>query len=207
MRPSIVLFLALCFVVVPMGCEDSSIPQDDKRNIVGTGPVVTKNFSLDSFSKIENTGVADIHVTVGEPQSVVLKAQQNIIDVMTVGVLGNVLEIGLLNNVSIEKADTIRFDITIPELTSVSLTGVGDYVLSGDYQEALTIQITGVGNVKAFGLEVGTCNILITGVGDCEVYVRNQLAVDITGVGNVHYKGNPATSSSITGIGALIDAN
>jgi hypothetical protein len=168
---------------------------------------VTKNFSLDAFSKIENTGVADIQVTVGEPQSVVLKAQQNIIDVMTVGVLGDVLEIGLHKNVSIEKADTIRFDITIPALKDVSLTGVGDYILSGDYQEALTIQITGVGNVKAFDLEVGTCHILIKGVGDCEVNVRHQLTVDITGVGNVHYKGNPSRSTSITGIGALLDAN
>jgi hypothetical protein len=206
MRYVLIVIVAGLLLLVPTGCEDTD-PGGDNRNIVGSGPVVTKTLSLDTFSKIENTGVADIHVTVGEPQSVVLKAQQNIIDVMTIGVLGDVLEIGLQSNVSIEKADTIMFDITIPELSSVSLTGVGDYFLSGDYRDAFTIRISGVGNVKAFGLEVGTCNIIITGVGDCEVNVRDVLNVDITGVGNVHYKGQPSISSSISGIGALIDAN
>lgn len=206
MRSVLITFIAGLLLLFPTGCEDND-PVGDNRNIIGTGPVVTKTLSLDAFSKIENTGVADIYVTVGGPQSVILKAQQNIIDVMTIGVLGDVLEIGLENGISIEKADTIRFDITIPALTNVSLTGVGDYILSGDYQDALTIQITGVGNVEAFGLEVGTCTILITGVGDCEVNVRDALTIDITGVGNVHYKGQPSISSSISGIGALIDAN
>jgi hypothetical protein len=139
---------------------------------------------------------------------VVLKAQQNIIDVMTVGVLGDELKIGLENGVSIEKADTIRFDITIPEVTSIILTGVGDYTLSGDFQEELTILMTGVGNVRAFDLEVGTCTISITGVGNCEVYVKDQLNATITGVGNIYWKGHPDDMIiSITGIGNLVDAN
>jgi hypothetical protein len=138
---------------------------------------------------------------------VILRAQQNIIDIMTIGVLGDELKIGLEKGVSIDQADTIRFDITIPEITSISLTGVGDYILSGDFQEELTILLTGVGNVKAFDQEVGTCNITITGVADCEVNVRDELIVNLTGVGNIYYKGHPSIDSSISGVGSLIDAN
>jgi hypothetical protein len=199
-------FITGLLLMINTGCEDND-PGNNTRNVVGTGPVVSKTLSLDEFSKIENTGVADIYVTLGSPQSVVLKAQQNIIDVMTIGVLNDELKIGLENGVSIERAEEIRFDITIPEITSIILTGVGDYVLSGDFQEELKIVMTGVGNVKAFDLEVGTCNISITGVGDCEVRVKNTLNVTITGVGNVSYKGHPAITSSVTGLGSLIDAN
>jgi hypothetical protein len=126
---------------------------------------------------------------------------------MTTGVLNNELKVGLESGVSIEKADTIRFDITMPELSSIALTGVGDFYLSGSYQDELSIEITGVGNVEAFDLEVGICQILITGIADCEVNVRDQMTVDISGVGDVLYKGNPTISSSITGVGSIIDAN
>ena len=188
------------------GCEDND-PDDKNLNVVGSGPVVKKTLTLDDFNKIENTGVANIYVTLGNPQSVVLKAQQNIIDVMTIGVVNDELKIGLQKGVSIEKAEEIRFDITIPEITSIILTGVGDYILTGDYQEELTINLTGVGNVRAFDLEVGTCTIIITGVADCEVNVKNELIVNLTGVGNVYYKGDPNIDSSISGVGSLIDAN
>jgi hypothetical protein len=192
--------------MLPMGCEDNDAG-DNSQNIVGTGPVLTQTLTLNEFSNIENTGVADIFVTRGSPQSIVLRAQQNIIDVLTIGVQNDVLEIGLKKNVSIEKAEEITFDITIPEINSVTLTGVGEYILSGDYQEELSIMLTGVGNVRAFDQEVGTCNIAITGVGDCEVNVKNEMIVTITGVGNVYYKGHPNIDSSINGVGALIDYN
>ena len=206
MKHIIVVFLASLIFMIPMGCEEKDAG-GNSQNIVGTGPVITQTLILDEFSNIENTGVADIFVTLGSPQSIVLRAQQNIIDVMTIGVQNDVLQIGLENNVSIERAEEITFDITIPEINSVTLTGVGEYILSGDYQEELSIMLTGVGNVRAFDQEVGTCNITITGVGDCEVNVKNEMILNITGVGNVYYKGHPDIDSSISGVGALIDYN
>ena len=206
MKHVLIPFLVGLVFMFSAGCEDND-PDDNNRNVVGTGPIVSKILSLDEFSMIKNTGVADIHVTRGNPQSVVLKAQQNIIDVMTIGVVNDELKIGLQKGVSIEKAEEIRFDITIPEITSIILTGVGDYILTGDYQEELTINLTGVGSVRAFDLEVGTCIITSTGFGKCEVRVKNTLNVTITGLGSVYYKGHPAITSSVTGLGSLIDAN
>jgi hypothetical protein len=211
MKHIIIPFLAgllfLILFLIHTGCEDNDPFDNNQRKVVGTGPIVTKTLTLDEFSKIENTGVANIHVALGSPQSVVLKAQQNIIDVMTIGVINDVFKIGVEKNVSIENAEEIRFDITIPEIKSVNLTGVGDYILSGDYQDELTIIMTGVGNVRAFDLEVGTCTITSTGVGNCEVRVKNTLKVTITGVGSIYYKGHPTITSSVTGLGSLIDAN
>ena len=192
--------------MIPTGCENWGI-DDDTRKVVGTGPLVTKTLTLDAFNMIENTGVAYIYVTLGSPQSVVLKAQQNVIDEMTIGVISDELKIGLKEGVNIAEADTIRFDITIPEISSITLTGVGDYILSGDYQEELAISLTGVGTVKAFDLEVGTCTINITGKGNCEVNVKNELIVTITGEGDIYYKGHPTFDTSVSGVGRLIDAN
>ena len=197
--------LITLFFLITTGCENKG--EINNRTIVGEGPIVSRNLDFASFDKIDNSGVANFYITIGTPQSVVLKAQQNIIDVMTYEVLGQTLEVGLEENVSIENHEEIRFDITLPSITEIELLGVGDFLLSGDKQDELRIDFTGVGNVKAFDMQVGNCYITLTGVGNCEVYVIDELDITITGVGSVYYKGNPVITSNITGIGQLINAN
>jgi hypothetical protein len=205
MKNSFYPIVAALFILIAAGCEEDE--GNNEKRIVGTGPIVTKNLDFSSFNKIENTGVADFYITIGSTQSVALKAQQNIIDVMTYEVIDQTLKVGLEENVTIENHDEIRFDITIPSITKIDLTGVGDFELSGDDQGELTITLTGVGNVKAYEMKVDTCNITFTGVGNCEVYVSNELNVTIAGVGKVYYKGNPTINLTITGLGQLINAN
>ena len=206
MKTSYYLMIISVFLLSTTACEDND-GNNNNGKVVGTGPIVTNNLDLSSFTKIENTGVANFYITYGNPQSVVLKAQQNIMDVMTYEVVNHILKVGVKDNVSIENHEEIRFDITIPEINRVELTGVGDFEFSGDYQDELTIILTGVGNVKAYDLEVGTCNITSTGVGICEVRVTDELNVSISGVGSVYYKGEPTINSIITGVGQLVEAN
>jgi len=191
-------------IVLFNGCEKDN---DDTNNITGIGDIVTDTLDLSSFHSIKNTGVANIYVTIGDTQSVVLKAQQNIIDVLTYDVNSSELEIGVKENTSIRESKGIVFEITIPEIEKIELVGVGDFELSGDSQDELYIFLIGVGTVRAYNLEVDVCHITSTGVGNCQVRVNNTLNVTITGVGSVYYKGDPTINSTITGLGKLVDAN
>ena len=199
------LLAATVILLIAAGCEEDD--GKDTNKVVGTGPIVTKTLDLSDFDKIENIGVADFYITIGSPQSVALKAQQNIIDVMTYEVVSQTLKVGLEKNVSIENHEEISFDVTVPAMTRIELVGVGDFVLSGDDQAELTIVLTGVGDVYAYNMKAGICTITISGVGNCEVYVLNELNVTLTGVGNVYYKGNPTVQSIVTGVGQLINTN
>lgn len=193
-------------VVSLVGCFSNDDSQDNKK-VIGTGPVITQTLDLKSFQNIQNTGIANIYVTLGSPQSVILKAQQNIIDVLTYEVINNNLMIGIEDNISIEKAEEIRFDVVMNEIHDIGILGVGSYELSGDFQDELSISLIGVGDVDAYNLEVGRCMIVSTGVGDCRVNVRDELNVSITGVGNIYYRGNPTITQNVTGIGNLINDN
>ncbi len=207
MRTIILLLTVTSLVFITSACEEGNGSNNDDRKVVGTGPIVTRNPDFTSFDKIENAGVANFYITIGSPQSVELKAQQNIIDVMTYEVVGYTLKIGIEDGVSIDSQEEIRFDITIPSITRIDLTGVGDFVLSGEDQDELIINLTGVGNVLAYDMKVDACTITSIGVGNIQVHVISTLDVIITGVGNVYYKGNPTITSSVTGIGSLINAN
>lgn len=205
MKSSIYPLAVTLLILIATGCEENNGTDPDK--VTGTGPIVTKSLDLTTFDKIENIGVANFYITIGSPQSVILKAQQNIMDVMTHEVTDQTLKVGLEKNVSIENHEEIRFEITVPAMTRIELVGVGDFVLSGDDQDELTIVLTGVGNVEAYDMKAGICTITSSGVGNCKVYVLNELTVTLTGVGNVYYKGNPVIHSTVTGVGQLINTN
>ena len=204
MKKSILLILLFFTIVFFSGCEKDN---NGTNNITGIGDIVTDTLDLSSFQSIKNTGVANIYVTVGDTQSVVLKAQQNIIDVLTYEANNSTLEIGIQENTSINESKGIVFEIGIPEINKIELIGVGDFELSGDLQDELYIFLIGVGTVRAYNLEVDVCHITSTGVGNCQVRVNNTLNVTITGVGSVYYKGDPTINSTITGLGKLVDAN
>jgi hypothetical protein len=203
MKTSTYSIIIVVIFLISTGCEEGQ----HNIKVYGSGPIESKTLELSSFDKIEHTGVANYNITIGSPQSVELKAQQNIIDVMTWEVENHSLKVGLEKNVSVETQEEIRFNITVPAINYIELTGVGDIVLSGDNQHELTVIITGAGNIKAYEMKVDTCNITFTGVGDCHVFVNNELNVNLSGVGNVYYRGDPTIHSTITGVGHLIDAN
>jgi hypothetical protein len=205
MKISLNCLLATLFVLFTTGCiEDNWV---GNTTVNGAGPIVTTPLDLSSFNKINLTGVANFYIGIGSPQAVVLKAQQNIIDVMKWEVSDQTLKVGFKNNVSVGEHEEIRFEITVPSMNNIVLTGVGDFILSGSDQSALSIKLTGVGNVRAFDMKAGECSINLSGVGNCEVYAIDRLNVTITGVGSVYYKGNPTVNSTITGLGYLINSN
>ncbi len=116
MKKSIQLILSFLLMILLNGCEKDN---NGTNNITGIGDVVTETLDLSSFQSIKNTGVANIFITVGDTQSVVLKAQQNIIDVLTYDVNSSTLEIGIQENISIRESKGIVFEIGIPEIEKI----------------------------------------------------------------------------------------
>jgi hypothetical protein len=206
MKWSQYLLASISFIII-IGCDINGDINNTDEVVVGSGPVVSQSLNLKSFNRIENVGVANVYVTLGDPQSVILKAQQNIIDVLTYEVTNNTFRIGVKENISIKNTDEIRFDIVTNEINDIGLIGAGTFKLSGDFQDELSISLIGVGQVDAYDLEVGSCTIISSGVGDCRVHVRDELDVTITGVGSIYYKGNPSINQDIKGIGKLINDN
>jgi hypothetical protein len=203
--------IIIIFLIGFIACDnDNNITNNNNSNtvtVIGTGNVVSDTVTLAAFHSVRNLASFDIDITKGNPQQVILKAQQNILDVVTYQVNNNELNLGIQNNVSIQTSLGLKAEIIIPEITRVGIIGAGDFNLSGGQEDVLYIDITGAGNVMAYNLDVDTCYITTTGVGNCYVKVNNLLNITITGVGNVYYKGSPSIHSTITGVGSVIDSH
>jgi len=81
--------------------------------------------------------------------------------------------------------------------------GVGDITLKGEATK-VEMDCTGVGNVNAYELNAKEVSLNQSGVGDTEIFADDVVDIDFSGVGNVHYKGNPESKSiDKDGIGSV----
>lgn len=201
-------YCLLLFAVIWLfasSCEED--PFDDDRRVTGSGRVVTQPVELNEFSVIDLEGVANIYIETGTTQSVSITAYANIIEFIDFRVVGDELLIGIREDKKLNSDEEIRIDITLPEIDAITLSGVGNFNLSGQAQHSLDIELNGVGNVDAYGLPLYEARIEINGTGNVSVKAKDRIYVDIDGLGNVYYLGDPQLDIDISGLGDVVSGN
>jgi hypothetical protein len=196
--------LTLLSAITLAECETDS---GRTTTIKGTGDIIEKTVDLPAFSRFRLSGFATVRIHTGAEQSVMLKAQQEILDVMTTEVRDGELLVGFSKNVSVDTDRDILVEIVIPLVRQIALDGTGLFELSGETQSELTIIVNGTGSVSAYEMPVDRCRILISGTANCYVNVVTSLEVTVSGIGYIFYRGDPVISSSISGIGNVMDDN
>lgn len=83
-----------------------------------------------------------------------------------------------------------------------SINGSGDINLSGSTDE-LEVTIHGSGNVDAVRAEAKRVYVNVRGSGSSKVYAIDYLNADISGSGDVSYKGKPDIDSDVNGSGDI----
>jgi len=221
----------LSLVILTLSCS-SDVNIDFPNNfplgnncLSGQGSIASETRILGEFHSIVSTIFADILISQGPEEDVIVEAQQNILNELKTEVVNGELRLTLNRCINIHQA--LKVYITIPEIRSLALKGVGDIIAQNNFNltnlnltltgvgnfilqgtsTTLNIISTGVGNVNAFALNSDVCDVKITGVGNIEVFVNDELNVTTSGSGSVFYKGNPSITSIITGTGGVVDAN
>ena len=85
----------------------------------------------------------------------------------------------------------------------VRISGAGDIAVVGGKVALQQLAITGSGSYVAPGLTSERAEVAIDGSGDVQLAASTALAVRIGGVGHVRYRGDPAVTRSIRGIGSV----
>ena len=203
------LLCVICIIIVSCEKDKSSdnnlySGNNDKITVVGEGDLVEQEITVSDFQKINNTGMASISVVKADTQKVTLKAQTNILDLITYEVKNDELLTGLDQNYNVQTTKGIFITIETPEvINKILLTGEGNVNLDTEKQAKLDLIINGIGNFNSLDTEIAECSIIIQGMGNCMVYVTEELNVTIEGMGNVKYKGNPVVNRILLGMGSV----
>ncbi|HQU96314.1 MAG: DUF2807 domain-containing protein [Saprospiraceae bacterium] len=95
------------------------------------------------------------------------------------------------------------------QVSTFNLTskGVGTMEIEGISNQTI-IHSEGMGKIDCSNFKSENAKVINIGIGDISVYAKNNLDIEIGGVGNVKYYGNPIdVKSKISGLGKATDMN
>ena len=168
---------------------------------IGNGNVIIQERTVEGFNGITLDGAGNVNIHTGENYKVVVTTDSNLQDRVLTTVNGNILFItqrsGSFN------AKELTIDVYLPELTSVSLNGAGNFTINSGNTLELTFSLSGAGNINAQNFQVHNVNITHSGVGNARIWATNSLNGTLSGVGNIRYRGNPTINVNRTGIGSI----
>src|SRR5450432_756493 len=103
-------------------------------------------------------------------------------------------------------AGTIKMELDAPRLTA-EISGSGSVHLKGDTKE-LEFDLSGVGSAHCYDLLAENTKVDISGAGSADVFASVRLDAHVSGVGSIHYKGNPPNvKQEVSGAGSISKEN
>ncbi len=100
----------------------------------------------------------------------------------------------------------IRMEVDAPRLRS-SISGSGSIFLKGETKE-VELDLSGSGHAHCFELLSENTSVTISGAGSAEVYASVKLSANVSGMGNVSYKGNATdVTQHVSGSGSVNKMN
>lgn len=174
----------------------------------GSGQLVTEDREVGGFESVELRGSGELTISLGGEPSVTVEADSEVIDRVTTRVEGGTLILDVEDTL-LFGVGRIVFEVTMPRLAGIELTGSGsievdeltdelDVVLdgSGDIELAgtigsLAVDLDGSGRVDASALTAETVSLLGGGSGDMDVNVDGDLlTASVDGSMNITARGS-----------------
>jgi hypothetical protein len=152
-----------------------------------TGQTVKETRNVPAFDALELTMSADVFISQGDQQSVVVEADKNAMEYIETETRGNTLTVknkeGHWRNLG-----TIKIYITMQNISKIHLSGSGNVITQTPIKSTdFNIEVSGSGNVKISSLSSPTVSATITGSGDIYLSGKNEnasLEATITGSGS-----------------------
>jgi len=118
------------------------------NRIQGEGPIVTEEFDLAKIRGIVVRNSADVVLTQGNNQKIVVEGQRNIIDNLKKDVSNGIWYLG--NKENVWRTKPIKVKVRLSELTMVKLAGSGSIRTSGEFDDLddLEVRMAGSGNIE-----------------------------------------------------------
>lgn len=187
----------------------------------GSGVSKTETREVEEFHSISHGSIGAVTVTVGQPHSVKVTFDDNLLSMVETKVVDGELKISTSG--SFNSKISMDVQVTVPELKSLTISGVGEVKATGIDSENIRLKLSGVGSLKAEGktrnldlsvsgvgnaelkgLEAESAKVVVSGVGNATVYATESVDVQTSGVGGAKVFGNPKDPKiKSTGIGKV----
>jgi len=124
MRKNLFLMLAITAFSFSMQAQKND-KYDDKDRIEGSGNVITKDISVNSFDELDASGVFNLQLSQGDKETLRIEADDNLMDLFIIENEGSTLKIKMKKNSNFNSKKQLKVYITFKTLKSMNLGMVG----------------------------------------------------------------------------------
>lgn len=216
--------LLLISVACGGGSSGSPTAPGGSTDVFGSGVVAQKSVAVSGFSSVDHSAVGTLVIEHGAVESLVITAEDNILPYVQASVLGGRLKLSIQSGVSLHTTRKIEYLLTVVDIDSVELNGVGDIRCDQLTANRLSLTTTGVGNLDFDNLDVATLNVDLFGVGSIRAsgsatsqkvvteglddYHGGELQsetaeVEVSGIGSVTVRVSKSLTAKVTGSGCV----
>ena len=197
------LIVMVPFVSACCGIPDISdlIPVSGGE-VRGSGNVVTQEFSITGFDKVDVSHAFTVDIGQADSFSVDVSIDDNLVEYLRVEKQGSTLKIGLEPGPNYLSTHATA-EVTLPELTGLELSGASHGTVSGfESTRALDVDLSGashlVGDVECGNARFdvsGASHLTLTGSGEDAI-------IDASGASHVDLADFPVADASVDASGA-----
>ena len=183
--PVLVLLLAM------LSCNflNRGVEQVVGQTINLSGKTKTEDRAVSGFDKVQLDGIGDLSITLGDTESLVIEADENLMPLIITEVRGNTLIIRIEENVNlVNMISDVKYTLTAKSLNSIELGGLGNINIGPLQTDSMTANLDGSGMI--------TLNQL----------TANRLDANLNGLGSLTIKGGKVTEQKVdlSGAGAYL---
>ncbi len=193
LRISVLMLLML----VVAGCHRG-------ETVTGNGSKETVMRTVDQFQNIDFSGDYDIILIGQMPQKVAVTTDSNILPFLTTNVKSNTLYVSSAPNVSLTSKEPPMFEIYLPSLKGVKISGSGKVNATKIDADTLAIEISGSGRFNVSG-KANKVSITISGSGEVNAQdlLVNQADINVSGAGRVSVNAQKELNAKVSGSGLI----
>ena len=177
--------------------------------VKGSGTVVTKSRQLDDFDTISISGTFTVRIINGQPGSVAVTTDDNLIPFVKVHATGGMLELSMEPG-SYKPSDEIRIRVTAPSIHSLDVAGASEVSqeaidekdvtvdVSGASRltlegrcDSLDVSVSGASRLNARELSAKIADVDISGASRATILASESIAGDVSGASKLVHRGTP----------------
>jgi hypothetical protein len=198
------VLISVIILLTTLACSIGVTNDISNEIITGNGKVKEKVVDVSGFNKVELNGIGDLIIEQGSKEGLRIKCEENFFPYIQVSVSDDTLVIDLKPHISFDPSNDITYYLSVKDLSSVELNGVGDIVINNLETSNLDVASNGVGDITITDLLADNIGVALAGIGDIrlEGKVVSQ-SVSLSGTGD--YKGKKLESQTaevtISGMG------
>lgn len=148
-------------------------------DIIGSGNLIEQSLSIPAFNKIKIISSANINISYSDTQSIVLIADDNLINDISTEVENSTLIIKYKHDNNDYKDESVTLNISLPDINHINVIGNSKFVIF-DFSNLNSLSITNIGNTDLFLKDVNNLNDLtINNIGNLK-FSSNGNVVDFS---------------------------